>query len=301
MSTGYDTLTVRDFRSYFNGCTAFKCTPEGEVLSYTIVDIHNASEYSDTTLACTTSAILLLNPDGSDSTTAIVPIDTLVTSRAWLLHRFPVQYLTPNGQRLIAVRIEPEDRRMCKGTHMGYLREIGGVLSTLSSKDVPIFVRRALTSGQSINPYSRRAHTWGTYDSRAGLANYADAIAKVLSYGKHPYFYGVAPKPARNCASEVRDMLADRDGMDVSVIVPDSHTAIIKRKADGKKPSAIVIHTGQYVGALTCTPKGGLVLTSTVHKLYPTESGEREVVMRGLRVAMRRLIDCEINVKFDGV
>ena len=281
MSLGYDNLTTHDFTSYFLGCIAFQCSPEGVVTPHYITSIDSENCGND---AINASAYLSEARIGPRPEPISVPISELVGSRAWLLHRFPVQYITPDGQRLIAIQVEPRDRRMLKGTNLAYLNSNCPILMTLGS-DVPAGIRRVLGAQAGMT-------------ARMRLVGYpqneiARALAKVLSYGKHPYFRGVARGPYRNCYADCVSMLS---GGEDSVVVPDSHTALVRR---GNGTSAIVLHNSAYIGVLSIEEESNTLVLSTSHHTAYTTRADRELIKKGLESAMLRMIGPKLKVIFN--
>jgi len=274
MSTGYDNMTVRDFSSYFIGSMAFFCYPDGEVRAFRLCRVRGNSEYEGELArehACIAEDLL----SGKE---LCVGIGTLVDSQAWLIHRFPVNYITVDDKRLMSICTEPSERRMSKGTHYGHIKTRAPFMDTLAPSSTPPHLQQEILS-----PLLR--HVLSEQD--IGVA-----LAKVLSYGQHPYFKGVYTTPKRCCFTEVRDMLESTDSK-TRVVVPDSHTAFILRKAGG---SALFIHNGAYVG--TAEVKDGVVfITTSQHKSFKGKT-ERAMVQEGITATCVRLLGNTVEVVF---
>ena len=266
MSTGYDTVTNGDFTNYMVGGTAFERATDGtgEVTAWSMIRIgdgnsgdHAANNY------CTLVKV------GGDNESKQVPISTLLQSRDWILHRFPVRYLTNDSETALAsVTLEPRERRMIKSTTAQFMRNL-----TCVSEGDPELIQRlpvvgSVTRGLSSDEVMR-------------------GIARVLSYGHHQLFFPVNTQCARDCNAEVREMIAS-DTCTRKVVVPDSHTAIaLSPRPDFKDgEDCVLINQSVILGTLTLV-EDNIQLTSDYSQ--PFSGADRSMIEAGVEHLLRRL------------
>ena len=274
MSTGYDQVNEADFNNYFAGGMAFRYHPAtGRVMAYKIMMIEN--EEGDLRGLASENSVRVRDSSGNYSS---VDVDDLFNSNEWVIHRWPIQYITRDDQTLLAIGMEPRDRRMSKSLNIGHL-SFSGVMSTFANH-MPPDISTAL--GRGPNNSDLR--------SPQGIDK---ALAKVLSYGHHPYFSQISqevPKGkrwARNAKQEVTDILSGTS--DAKVVVPESYTALIKHASE---PKMYVVHHGAFIGELMMEDDK-LVLVSKHGQEY-SEGTERSLVLEGLAQLGYRLFDCEV-------
>lgn len=270
MSTGYDTVTNGDFINYMVGGAAFERITDGtgEVIAWYMTAIGDApsNEYAANN-HCIMSRV------DSDETKRVA-ISTLLQSRDWILHRFPVRYLAnANETALASLSLEPRERRMLKSTTAQFMRHI------------PI----AQGSPEIVNRLPGLRHGMNGDDVMLG-------IARVLSYGHHQLFFPMNTRCARDCNADVREMLTS-DTCTRKVVVPDSHTAIVLCPRDGMADGedCMLIHQSEVLGTLALTDDN-IQMTSDYSQAF--SGADQAMIESGVEHLMRRLFGEGSTVKW---
>lgn len=246
----YEDITLQDARMYWEGAVAFVWHPDQEkVMPYTMEleypeegededghYIENDELFENTTVQLVLHSRSVAYPDRVLSVVGRMMFE----SPNYIMHRFPVEYVSLEGNHLVRVCLERRHHRAFKGTTLSESRHLPLIdtpcdQATLADSSV-LASRNVFTEGGAPEMDDFSSVFWA-------------GVAKVLSIGTPNCMRRniSAPAASINAKQAVVDMFKSSQ----TVVVPDFSTAIIKHRSIDNL--GYVLHRGRMIGTVEYT------------------------------------------------
>jgi len=257
---GYNDLNINDFINYWHGCWVYYIAANGNVSIYSVGDVEEYDDNHDISIG---DCVVWLNALGGNGGKNVA-IRELFDDPRWITHRFQLGYVRTEDDKLWRMTVEPNDRRMRKGTSMHECTLHAIATHSMTRADpLPSIVKEVLNEAPA-----------PAGNDTALLRGIGD----VLAFGHAPCTRRIVRETTACEATHdaVRYMLSGYSAH--KVVVPDFSTAIIgHRHMTG---TATVLANGAVVGQLKLTDEGTLVLTASTQK-YTTRDA-RKLARQGI-------------------